>query len=153
MEWCKFLSNAPRPGGESTVIVTNGGGIGVLAADACEKYGVHLLDDMEVARGVIRLRLRRGYGRAALRLALRKRLIPDELANEALAEVAEEQYDAALECAVQRAIRRSPEFREEQRDRQRVLRYLVARGFSAASAADAVARAEREVEDAKEAHQ
>jgi acetyltransferase len=29
------------------VIVTNGGGIGVLATDACEKYGVKLYDDYE----------------------------------------------------------------------------------------------------------
>lgn len=43
--WCKYLANNPMPGGEETVIITNGGGIGVLAADACEKYGVRLFDD------------------------------------------------------------------------------------------------------------
>ena len=43
--WCKFLANAPFPSGESTVIITNGGGIGVMATDACEKYGVNLDDD------------------------------------------------------------------------------------------------------------
>lgn len=43
--WCKFLSNTPAPSGENTVIITNGGGIGVMATDACEKYGVKLFDD------------------------------------------------------------------------------------------------------------
>jgi acetyltransferase len=43
--WCKFLSNHPQPRGENTVIITNGGGIGVMATDACEKYGVRLYDD------------------------------------------------------------------------------------------------------------
>lgn len=43
--WCKFLANSPRPKGENTVIVTNGGGIGVMATDACEKFGVRLYDD------------------------------------------------------------------------------------------------------------
>ena len=37
---CKFLSRTVVPEGENAVIVTNGGGIGVLATDACEKYGV-----------------------------------------------------------------------------------------------------------------
>jgi acyl-CoA synthetase (NDP forming) len=33
------------PKGENTVVITNGGGIGVLTADACEKYSVNLYDD------------------------------------------------------------------------------------------------------------
>ena len=43
--WCKFLSNQPPPQGENTVIITNGGGVGVMATDACEKFGVRLYDD------------------------------------------------------------------------------------------------------------
>jgi acetyltransferase len=43
--WCKFLSNQPPPRGENTVIITNGGGVGVMATDACEKFGVRLYDD------------------------------------------------------------------------------------------------------------
>jgi acetyltransferase len=42
---CKFLSDTALPRGDSAVIITNGGGIGVLATDACEKYGVPLYDD------------------------------------------------------------------------------------------------------------
>ena len=44
--WCKFLSHNPLPRGDHTVIITNGGGIGVMCADACEKYGVKLYDDI-----------------------------------------------------------------------------------------------------------
>jgi len=44
-DWCNFFSNNPLPKGENTLIITNGGGIGVMAADACEKYGVQLYDD------------------------------------------------------------------------------------------------------------
>lgn len=46
LEWCKFLATVPQPGGENTVIITNGGGIGVLTADACEKYGINLYDNL-----------------------------------------------------------------------------------------------------------
>jgi acetyltransferase len=46
MEWCKFLASVPEPKGENTVIITNGGGIGVLTADACEKYGINLYDNL-----------------------------------------------------------------------------------------------------------
>ena len=50
--WCKFLANTPRPAGENTVIVTNGGGIGVMATDACEKFGVKLYDDVVALKEV-----------------------------------------------------------------------------------------------------
>jgi acetyltransferase len=49
---CKFLSSASLPKGENVVIVTNGGGIGVLATDACEKYGVNLYDDNETLKNI-----------------------------------------------------------------------------------------------------
>ncbi len=46
LNWCKFLCEVPQPKGEDCVIITNGGGIGVLTADACEKYGVNLSDEV-----------------------------------------------------------------------------------------------------------
>ena len=52
LDWCKYLASAPLPQGENTVILTNGGGLGVLAADACEKYNVNLYDDTQVMRKV-----------------------------------------------------------------------------------------------------
>ncbi|MEM3513331.1 MAG: acetate--CoA ligase family protein, partial [Thermoplasmata archaeon] len=42
---CKTLPELPLPSSENTVIITNGGGVGVLAADASEKYGVNLYSD------------------------------------------------------------------------------------------------------------
>ena len=51
-DWCKFLSNNPMPRGEHTVIITNGGGIGVMTADACEKYGVKLYDDLSALNAI-----------------------------------------------------------------------------------------------------
>ena len=47
LTWCRYLANAPLPRGENSVIITNGGGIGVLAADACEKFNVNLYDDVQ----------------------------------------------------------------------------------------------------------
>jgi len=52
--WIKFLANAPVPKGENTVIITNGGGIGVMATDACEKYGVKLYDNQAVLREIFK---------------------------------------------------------------------------------------------------
>lgn len=50
--WAKFLAFSPRPGGKQTVIVTNGGGVGVLATDTSEKYGIELYDDQNVLKQV-----------------------------------------------------------------------------------------------------
>ncbi len=43
--WSRTLSSTALPEKERAVIITNGGGIGVMAADAAEEYGVSLLDD------------------------------------------------------------------------------------------------------------
>jgi len=45
LDWAKFLVESPIPKGENSIIITNGGGLGVLATDACEKFGVNLYDD------------------------------------------------------------------------------------------------------------
>lgn len=52
LNWCKFLANSPEPQGENTAVITNGGGIGVLCADACEKYGVNLYDDIDTMKAL-----------------------------------------------------------------------------------------------------
>ncbi len=52
LNWCQVLSSSPLPEGDNCVIITNGGGIGVLATDACEKYGVPLYDDIETMHNV-----------------------------------------------------------------------------------------------------
>ena len=52
--WCQALGDMPLPSGENTVIITNGGGAGVAASDACEKYGVSLYDDSEMLEQAFR---------------------------------------------------------------------------------------------------
>ena len=47
-DWVRYLASAPQPADGDAVIVTNGGGIGVLATDACEEYGVRLYDDQGI---------------------------------------------------------------------------------------------------------
>lgn len=46
LNWSKFLATSPKPKGEDAVIITNGGGVGVIATDACEKFGVNLYDNL-----------------------------------------------------------------------------------------------------------
>ncbi|MBC7081082.1 MAG: acetate--CoA ligase family protein [Thermoplasmatales archaeon] len=50
LNWVTTIALSPEPSGKNVVIVTNGGGLGVIAADACEKYGLHLFDDVETLR-------------------------------------------------------------------------------------------------------
>lgn len=53
LNWAKLLSvQTGLPKGENAVIVTNGGGIGVLATDACEMYSVNLYDDQDVLKTI-----------------------------------------------------------------------------------------------------
>ncbi len=42
-DWARAFSNQPIPRGDRTIIITNGGGVGVLATDAAEEYGVNLI--------------------------------------------------------------------------------------------------------------
>jgi len=49
-DWARFLADSPLPKGKDAVIITNGGGIGVMTTDACEKYGVELYDDQVVLK-------------------------------------------------------------------------------------------------------
>ncbi|WP_461866244.1 acetate--CoA ligase alpha subunit [Thermococcus sp.] len=46
-DWARTLGNLPEPEGENVVILTNGGGIGVMATDAAEEEGLHLYDNLE----------------------------------------------------------------------------------------------------------
>lgn len=50
--WGLFLLGNPLPAGDNVVIITNGGGAGVMAADACEKYSVNLYDDPQELKRV-----------------------------------------------------------------------------------------------------
>jgi len=46
-DWARTLSNLPEPEGENVVILTNGGGIGVMATDAAEEEGLYLYDNLD----------------------------------------------------------------------------------------------------------
>ncbi|MCS7104813.1 MAG: acetate--CoA ligase family protein [Thermofilaceae archaeon] len=43
-DWAVALAKVPIPVGENVVVITNGGGAGVMATDAAEQYGVKLMD-------------------------------------------------------------------------------------------------------------
>ncbi|MBP8986160.1 MAG: acetate--CoA ligase family protein [Syntrophobacterales bacterium] len=85
-DWCNFFSNNPLPKGENTLIITNGGGIGVMAADACEKYGVQLYDDTRRLKDVF----------ASVVPAYGSSKNPIDLT----AEASSDDYDAAFEMAL-----------------------------------------------------
>ena len=40
--WARFLADAPVPEGRDAVIITNGGGLGILLSDACEANGLEI---------------------------------------------------------------------------------------------------------------
>ncbi len=46
-DWARAFALLPLPKGENTVIITNGGGAGVMATDAAADHGVTLLDPPE----------------------------------------------------------------------------------------------------------
>ncbi|MHA1356037.1 MAG: hypothetical protein ACTSR1_12775, partial [Candidatus Heimdallarchaeota archaeon] len=41
------ITNNPRPKGDNSIIITNGGGVGVMATDACEDEGLELYNDQK----------------------------------------------------------------------------------------------------------
>jgi len=43
-DWLQAINENPIPQGENIMIITNGGGIGVLATDKCEQLGLKLMD-------------------------------------------------------------------------------------------------------------
>ncbi|MHA1432816.1 MAG: acetate--CoA ligase family protein [Candidatus Heimdallarchaeota archaeon] len=46
-DWARCITNNPRPKGDNSVIITNGGGVGVMATDACEDEGLELYNDQK----------------------------------------------------------------------------------------------------------
>ena len=53
-DWARAFALLPLPKGENTVIITNGGGAGVMATDAAEDYGVKLYDPPEDVKNKFR---------------------------------------------------------------------------------------------------
>jgi acetyltransferase len=52
--WTRALANLPLPKAQGTVIVTNGGGVGVMASDSAERHNVTLNSDLEMLERVFR---------------------------------------------------------------------------------------------------
>ena len=52
--WTRVLASQPLPKARGTVIVTNGGGVGVMASDSAERHGVVLNNDLEMLERVFR---------------------------------------------------------------------------------------------------
>ncbi len=88
LSWCKFISHNPLPRGENSVIVTNGGGVGVLCTDACEKYNIQLYDDAQTLREV--------FTPVTPELGSVKN--PIDITGQAMSGAYSEALDAALSC-------------------------------------------------------
>lgn len=52
--WLRAFSQLPLPEFEGVVVITNGGGIGVMSSDSAERYGVKLLEDAEMLERLFR---------------------------------------------------------------------------------------------------
>jgi acyl-CoA synthetase (NDP forming) len=58
-DFSKALAMQPLPKGDKLLVVTNGGGFGVLAADEAEKQGLHLAELPEEMKKILRKNLAR----------------------------------------------------------------------------------------------
>ncbi len=52
--WLRAMAEVPIPSMDGAVIVTNGGGIGVISSDSAERYGVRLMDDTKMLEELFR---------------------------------------------------------------------------------------------------
>ena len=89
-----------------------------------------LVDELALARSVCQAQIRAGRGRRAMVGALRRRLVGREAAAQALDEVMEGDESAALAAAFARVAVRHRFWRRLPEERQKVVRHLLARGFS-----------------------
>ena len=102
----------------------------VVRAEVARLERAKLLDDAALARAVCQAQLRAGRGRRALTAALRRRGVIRATADLALAEVDEESESPALAAAFATATRKHKWWRRLPEERRKVIRYLLARGFS-----------------------
>jgi SOS response regulatory protein OraA/RecX len=102
----------------------------VVRAEIARLERSGLLDDVAVARAVCQAQLRAGRGRRALMVALRRRQVAREAADLALAEVGEEEQGAAFAAAFAAITGKRKWWKRLPEERRKVVRYLLARGFS-----------------------
>jgi regulatory protein len=89
-----------------------------------------LLDELALARAVCQAQIRAGRGRRAIAGALRRRLVGKDAAAQALDEVIEGDESVALSAAFTRVAAKHRFWRRLPEERRKVVRYLLARGFS-----------------------
>ncbi|OFV81177.1 MAG: hypothetical protein A2Y78_07725 [Acidobacteria bacterium RBG_13_68_16] len=102
----------------------------VARAEVARLERAGLIDDVALARMVCQAQLRAGRGRRALTAVLRRRRVAREAATVALSELEEEGEATALAAAVATATRKHRWWRRLPEERRKVVRYLLARGFS-----------------------
>ena len=102
----------------------------VVRAEVTRLEGAGLLDDLALARSVCQAQIRAGRGGRAILGALRRRLIGKEAAARALDEVVEGDESAALAAAFTRVTAKHRFWRRLSDERRKVVRFLLARGFS-----------------------
>ena len=101
------------------------------AAEVARLERAGLLDEVALARAVCRAQLRAGRGRRAVTAALKRRKVAKDAAEAALAEIAAGQgEDTALAAAFAKATAKHRFWRRLPGERRKVVRYLLARGFS-----------------------
>ena len=113
------------------------------AVEECEKR--HYLDDRMFAEDCTALWLNRGHGTRSIRVKLRQKGIPAELAAAALDRAEEEEPTAAcraLESKLPSLLRE----KDPRKRRAKALRFLAARGFSGAALSSAMKRLAAAVE-------
>ncbi|HOG08236.1 MAG: acetate--CoA ligase family protein [Syntrophales bacterium] len=86
--WSKFLADSPLPAGENAVIITNGGGAGVMATDAFEKFGLGMLDDAQLLKDVF----------TSATPSFGSTRNPIDITGQATAQDYTRAFDAALKC-------------------------------------------------------
>ncbi len=122
-------------------LARRGGEVPAVTAELARLERAGLLDEIALARGVCRAQLRAGRGRRAVIAALKRRKVAKDAADAALAELAAgEGETAALAAAFAKVTAKHRFWRRLPEQRRKVVRYLLARGFSL----DLVNRALRE---------
>ena len=112
-------------------LARRGGEVPAVTAELARLERAGLLDEIALARGVCRAQLRAGRGRRAVIAALKRRKVAKDAADAALAEpAAGEGETAALAAAFAKVTAKHRFWRRLPEQRRKVVRYLLARGFS-----------------------
>jgi len=113
--WVRYLASTPLPARDQAVIVTNGGGIGVMATDACEKHGVALYDNQEVLSNTFS-GVMPDFGSSKNPVDLTGQATAEDYATSLDAVLAEDRMDAAIALYCETALFDTNQFADILRD-------------------------------------